>query len=428
MIFSTSRHHSHRKHQYQQQQQQQQQLSIITYRFTTTTSIILVILLPVLVSSLQHHHHGTIVCEAFRITTITNQYIINQQQLHRKRRSRSSLFKLYEATTTTTLVNDNKNRPSSNHIFLNYLSTSTTTNRMIVIEYCIGCKWNLRAFWMVQELLYRNNNNHECIDTKSSPSSLGVTLVPSSNPGTYRITQFTNYDNVTSQEQQRIVVPDVLWDRTIDGGFPEIEELQQRIVAHQCRNDTLDQITEQTDIVHDNRSFDTNHYPNIISILYSTGSNSDNEINVGMDTTFLFRAAYVAQEIVSTFQNEIYAISILPHIYNTNENNTSNIPLFTVQLNNNSTIYEYNISQKVPFLPIKELKQRIRDHINPTMDLGHSDVSKAILPVLDTSSMENNTTTIDNNNSILITNLEDDDNDNDDDTEAEEARQYFGVA
>ena len=70
------------------------------------------------------------------------------------------------------------------------------------IEYCPGCRWLLRAAWVAQELL-------TTFETELS----GVMLRPSDTGGTFRVT----------------VGEIIIWDRKIEGRFPELKELKQLI-------------------------------------------------------------------------------------------------------------------------------------------------------------------------------------------------------
>lgn len=72
----------------------------------------------------------------------------------------------------------------------------------VEIEYCPGCRWLLRAGWTAQELL-----------TTFESELGGVTLRPSAESGTFRVT----VDGV------------VVWNRKDQGRFPEMKELKQRI-------------------------------------------------------------------------------------------------------------------------------------------------------------------------------------------------------
>lgn len=71
----------------------------------------------------------------------------------------------------------------------------------VKIIYCTQCQWLLRAGWMAQELL------------STFGTDLGaVTLVPSTG-GTFQI----EFDG------------QVIWDRVVDGGFPDAKVLKQRV-------------------------------------------------------------------------------------------------------------------------------------------------------------------------------------------------------
>lgn len=71
----------------------------------------------------------------------------------------------------------------------------------LVITYCIGCNWLLRAGWYAQE----------CLSTFGT--AISVTLVPDDTGGVFHI----SLDGV------------LIWERKRDGGFPEIKALKQRI-------------------------------------------------------------------------------------------------------------------------------------------------------------------------------------------------------
>lgn len=71
----------------------------------------------------------------------------------------------------------------------------------ITITYCTLCNWLLRSGWLAQELL------------STFGEELGsVTLIPASG-GVFTVT----------------VNGETVWDRKIDGGFPEAKELKCRV-------------------------------------------------------------------------------------------------------------------------------------------------------------------------------------------------------
>lgn len=84
----------------------------------------------------------------------------------------------------------------------------------VEIEYCLGCRWLLRAAWTAQELL-----------TTFETDLRAVTLRPSGTGGTFRVS----------------LEGHIVWDRKHEGRFPEIKELKQRL---------RDQIDPERDLGH----------------------------------------------------------------------------------------------------------------------------------------------------------------------------------
>lgn len=77
---------------------------------------------------------------------------------------------------------------------------SSSTAR-VAITYCTQCRWLMRAAWMAQELL------------TTFPDDLGeVALVPAKG-GMFRIS----------------VDGETIWNRKVDGGFPEITVLKRLV-------------------------------------------------------------------------------------------------------------------------------------------------------------------------------------------------------
>ncbi|WP_181703647.1 SelT/SelW/SelH family protein [Chthonobacter albigriseus] len=76
-----------------------------------------------------------------------------------------------------------------------------TAKPMVSITYCRQCQWLLRAAWMAQELL-----------STFSEELAQVALVP----GTGGVFQIA-VDGV------------IVWDRSQDGGFPDVKSLKQRV-------------------------------------------------------------------------------------------------------------------------------------------------------------------------------------------------------
>ncbi|MEK6476049.1 SelT/SelW/SelH family protein [Catalinimonas sp. 4WD22] len=84
------------------------------------------------------------------------------------------------------------------------------------------------------------------------------------------------------------------------------------------------------------------------------------EINYCTQCRWLLRAAWIAQELLTTFESELGEVALQP--------GTGGI--FDVKLDG-ELIYSRKAEGRFP--ESKELKQLIRDRIDPDRDLGHSD-------------------------------------------------------
>jgi len=93
--------------------------------------------------------------------------------------------------------------PSSSSSPSTSQSTATSTPRTprISIEYCVQCRWMLRATWLSQELL-----------TTFGDIIGEIALIPGK-----------------SAVFQIKVGDELVWDRKRDGGFPEVKDAKQRI-------------------------------------------------------------------------------------------------------------------------------------------------------------------------------------------------------
>ena len=79
---------------------------------------------------------------------------------------------------------------------------------------------------------------------------------------------------------------------------------------------------------------------------------------------WLLRAGWTAQELLTTFEAELGAVTLRP-------SDTSGT--FRVSLDGD-LIWDRKTEARFP--EIKELKQCVRDHIAPERDLGHSDTEE----------------------------------------------------
>lgn len=76
---------------------------------------------------------------------------------------------------------------------------------------------------------------------------------------------------------------------------------------------------------------------------------------------WLLRAAYMAQELLTTFADDLYGVTLVPsEIAGTYHISVDDVSIF-------------DRKDAGRFPEIKELKQLIRDQISPEKSLGHSD-------------------------------------------------------
>lgn len=89
-------------------------------------------------------------------------------------------------------------------------------------------------------------------------------------------------------------------------------------------------------------------------------SKSRVEIEYCTQCRWMLRAAWVAQELLTTFQEEIGEVALIP----------SNGGIFEVRANGNMI---WSLKNEGRFPEPKELKQRVRDEVAPGRSLGHAD-------------------------------------------------------
>ncbi len=87
------------------------------------------------------------------------------------------------------------------------------------------------------------------------------------------------------------------------------------------------------------------------------------EIEFCTQCRWLLRAAWTAQALLATFESDIWRLSLVP----------GSGGIFEVCLNN-ETIFSRKQAGRFP--ESKELKQLVRDRIDPLRSLGHSDRSE----------------------------------------------------
>lgn len=84
------------------------------------------------------------------------------------------------------------------------------------------------------------------------------------------------------------------------------------------------------------------------------------EIEYCTQCRWLLRAAWLAQELLTTFDSDIARMSLVP----------GSGGIFEVRLNG-ETLFSRKEAGRFP--EAKELKQLVRDRIDPSRPLGHSD-------------------------------------------------------
>lgn len=75
----------------------------------------------------------------------------------------------------------------------------------------------------------------------------------------------------------------------------------------------------------------------------------------------MLRAAYMAQELLSTFTDEIYGVLLIP-------SETGGAYIVSID---DLVVFDRKAEGRFP--EVKELKQLVRDVVSPEKNLGHSD-------------------------------------------------------
>mmetsp|Transcript_9291 Transcript_9291/g.21941 ORF Transcript_9291/g.21941 Transcript_9291/m.21941 type:complete len:344 (-) Transcript_9291:1604-2635(-) len=210
------------------------------------------------------------------------------------------------------------------------------------ILYCTGCRWMLRSAYYAQELL-----------TSFQDDLTSVTLIPSAS-------QSPGGMFFVSVEGQTI------WNRKARGRFPETKELKQlvRDIVSPGRN--LGHSDASNDIPKPDKcekcGDDKYDYGELAD--FHIAKNSHVTIRYCIGCQWLLRAAWDAQELLTTFAGELSSVTLVP----THEPAGQ----FIVELDGKEI---WDRAAEGRHAEPKELKRRIRDIISPNLDLGHSDVN-----------------------------------------------------
>ena len=285
----------------------------------------------------------------------------------------------------------------------------------ISIEYCSGCQWMLRSTWMASEIL----------TTFASDNSLSsISLTPKGQPlsegGIFRVTADSK------NEKDAALMKTTLWDRKIEGRFPESKEVKQLIrdlvdpgknLGHSDKQNGASTSKEADDCIECKEQQQDEPKPkqegteleipdifyenNNVSIEYSSGavSSADNG---------LYRAIFYTNELLSTaYERNAWWKQ---YQQENDEKMTSNAPV---------------IVDNVTLIPNRELTGAMKIQLNDEMIIyDHS--KEADEEYIDASRLRK----------MVINALTNGDTDFSsgaagfellDDDEAEEARKYFGV-
>ncbi|GAA5858836.1 hypothetical protein JCM8547_005007 [Rhodosporidiobolus lusitaniae] len=116
------------------------------------------------------------------------------------------------------------------------LSDGSTAVPRVAIEFCNRCRWLHRASWVQTELFltFPSDSPDSPSSSSSSPGLKAITLVPLSTPetgGRFRVWLFRDADGQEKRKTQERSWNgwDLVWDRKVEEGFPELKVLKQRI-------------------------------------------------------------------------------------------------------------------------------------------------------------------------------------------------------
>ncbi|GAA5850880.1 hypothetical protein JCM9279_006227 [Rhodotorula babjevae] len=102
----------------------------------------------------------------------------------------------------------------------------------VVIEFCDRCRWLHRAVWTQTELFLTFPPG---VDSSSPPGLRAITLVPRNTPetgGRFRVwlrSSAPTGTDTAGKGKDKWNGWELVWDRKIEGGFPELKDLKQRI-------------------------------------------------------------------------------------------------------------------------------------------------------------------------------------------------------
>lgn len=205
----------------------------------------------------------------------------------------------------------------------------------ISIEYCTGCRWLLRSTWITQELF-----------TTFEKEMTSITLIPNkplppSKGGVFQMKLLNHKEEEEVEENQREPGDVLLWDRKVQGGFPESKQIKQMIrniiapdksLGHS--DGTIKSTTatypasippstkqqEDKDCVECNQNHPIEKEEEKKKEVSSTSSSSSNKStpptpNISIqysNSKYMFRSTWLAQELLSSMQDRIGSVTLIP--------------------------------------------------------------------------------------------------------------------
>lgn len=171
----------------------------------------------------------------------------------------------------------------------------------------------------------------------------------------------------------------------------------------------------------------------VVAVGATTGRNDPDSFTVVVEADvsieyctgckWMLRAAWLSQELLTTFQDDLRSVKLVP--------SRPPAPGGTFIVTLNDEVELWNRKSEGRFPEAKELKQRLRDAMCPDRDLGHSDVGGK----QETTTMTTTTTLTACEDCDDKDKKDDDENQGEtplietmDDDDAEEMRNLFGVA
>lgn len=192
------------------------------------------------------------------------------------------------------------------------LEGSQTNNiNHVLFEFCTGCRWLTRSMWMAQELLTTFNDENLS----------AVTMVPSRPPPGARFV--VSHCRTASSPLDAAATTTTIWDREKEDGFPAIKDLKQRIrdlidpelyLGH-SDNEGREKPAELSSSNDTSESASSTTMPYSSEVLEQVlGQAPQPNVSIQYCTgcRWMLRSAYFATELMTTFEDEVNSITLIP--------------------------------------------------------------------------------------------------------------------